>query len=259
MRILYDFLVDGKNALAEYSSTEKFFRVFWLLGPYFMLIERTPGDAYITILALAFLVKSAKNSDWAWSKLFWVKAAFTFWGICLLSAIVSSDPSYAFTEAFIWIRFPLFAMATMFWLGVDRRLLVLMYICTASALLLMCGILTVEMLVEGFKPRLSWPYGDWVTGNYLAKVGLPVVVGAMALAMSRSGRLAFFAALFVLTCLIFVTLTGERINALILICSSGLTMVVWMRNLKRLVTAIVIGIIATTALFHLYPEISGRI
>ena len=39
--------------------------------------------------------------------------------------------------------------------------------------MLMTGILTAEMLIEGQKGvRLTWPYGDLVPGSYLA-AGLP--------------------------------------------------------------------------------------
>ena len=100
---------------------------------------------------------------------------------------MSQAPSYAFGEALIWIRFPLFAMATAFWLGVDKRLLLLMFFSTASAILLMCGILAAELAIEGFKSRLSWPYDDLVPGNYLAKVGLPVIVFSTTLFLSLEG------------------------------------------------------------------------
>ena len=171
MHNMYDLLGNGKKAFFELSRNDRFIHAFWLLGPFFLLIERTPGDVYISIVALTFLIRSLKNRDFAWLEFFWVKSVFIFWGICLLSAVMSPSPSYAFGEALIWIRFPLFAMATAFWLGADMRLLLLMFLSTASAILLMCGILTAEIAIEGFKSRLSWPYDDLVPGNYLAKVG----------------------------------------------------------------------------------------
>ena len=88
--------------------------------------------------------------------------------------IFSASCLHIHGEAVAWFRFPLFAMATVFWLGTDKRLLYGMLISTAIGMLIMTGILTAEMLVEGQRDgRLSWPYGDLVSGNYLAKVGLP--------------------------------------------------------------------------------------
>ena len=187
MHYMYDLLGNGKKAFFELSRNDRFMHAFWLLGPFFLLIERTPGDLYISIVALTFLIRSLKMRDGTWLKFFWVKSVFIFWGICLLSAVMSPNPSYAIAEAFIWIRFPLFAMATAFWLGVDKRLLLLMFFSTASAILLMCGILAAELAIEGFKSRLSWPYDDLVPGNYLAKVGLPVIVFSTTLFLSLKG------------------------------------------------------------------------
>ena len=58
--------------------------------------------------------------------------------------------------------------------------------------MVMCGILVAEFLIlgGGWHTRLSWPYGDLVPGNYLAKAGLPAFVIMAALAMSRIKWLA---------------------------------------------------------------------
>ena len=83
-------------------------------------------------------------------------------------------PAYSIGETVAWFRFPLFAMATVFWLGRDNRLLYMMILSTGVGMVVMCGILTAEVLIVGPQyGRLSWPYGDLVPGNYLAKVSLP--------------------------------------------------------------------------------------
>jgi len=215
MNHVYDLLGNGKKAFFELSRTDRFMHAFWLLGPFFLLIERTPGDAYVSIVALTFLVRSLITRDGAWLKFFWVKSVFIFWGICLLSAIMSQAPSYAFGEALIWIRFPLFATATAFWLGVDKRLLLLMFFSTASAILLMCGILAAELAIEGFKSRLSWPYDDLVPGNYLAKVGLPVIVFSTILFLSLKGFKSLLPGGFCLLIIGMTMMTGERISFLL--------------------------------------------
>ena len=104
------------TALRELPKWEKPFHVFWLLGPFFLLIERSPADVWLSILALSFAVRSLCQRDGAWLAHGWVRAAFIFWFVCLLSASLSSAPTYALGEAVSWFRFPLFAMATVFWL-----------------------------------------------------------------------------------------------------------------------------------------------
>ena len=89
MHHIYDLLGNGKKAFFELSRNDRFMHAFWLLGPFFLLIERTPGDVYISIVALTFLIRSLKTRDGAWLKFFWVKSVFIFWGICLLSAVMS--------------------------------------------------------------------------------------------------------------------------------------------------------------------------
>jgi len=255
---MYDLLGNGKKAFFELSRNDRFIHAFWLLGPFFLLIERTPGDVYISIVVLTFLIRSLKNRDFAWLEFFWVKSVFIFWGICLLSAVMSPSPSYAFGEALIWIRFPLFAMATAFWLGADMRLLLLMFLSTASAILLMCGILTAEIAIEGFKSRLSWPYDDLVPGNYLAKVGLPVIVFLTTLSLSLKGSKSLLSGGFCLLAIGMTMMTGERINFLIALFAALLAVFVWERSwIKRFSYMILVSVIPIS-IFALFPAIYDR-
>ena len=123
-------ILDARTALRELPKWEKPFHILWLLGPFFLLIERSPADAWLSILALSFAVRSLCQRDGAWFVHGWVRAAFIFWFVCLLSASLSPAPTYALGEAGSWFRFPLFAMATVFWLGRDERLIYAMILST---------------------------------------------------------------------------------------------------------------------------------
>ena len=148
--------------------------------------------------------------------------------VCLLSASLSSAPNYSLGEAISWFRFPLFAMATAFWLGRDKRLLYAMLLSTGIGMMLMTGILTAEMLIEGQKHgRLTWPYGDLVPGNYLAKAGLPAFCVMVALAVGGKGKTAFVMGALASFSLALSVLAGERINLVIRICSGVLAFVSW--------------------------------
>lgn len=216
--VFLDIISDGKRALMELPLIERSLHVFWLLGPFIFLIERTPADALISILALAFVVRMMRNRDFFCFKQFWVRATFAFWLVCFFSAFLSLNSVYAFGEAFVWIRFPLFAMAVVFWLAQDKRIFYLMLLSTTLGFLIMCGILTAEIIHNGdIGRRLTWPYGDKVSGNYLTKVGLPIMVISFATAVSQFNQKAIFAGLFVFMGVIFMFFTGERINTLIII------------------------------------------
>jgi len=258
MQHICDLLGSGKKAFFELSGNDRFLHAFWLLGPFFLLIERTPGDVYISIVALTFLIRSLITRDGAWLKFFWVKSVFIFWGICLLSAVMSQAPSYAFGEALIWIRFPLFAMATAFWLGVDKRLLLLMFFSTASAILLMCGILAAELAIEGFKSRLSWPYDDLVPGNYLAKVGLPVIVFSTSLFLFMKGSKSLLSGGFCLLVIGMTMMTGERINFLITLFAALLTIFIWEISWKKRFFYVVFVSVIPILIFGIFPAVFNR-
>ena len=229
------YFQDAKAALAEMPKASRWFHIFWLLGPLILLIERSPADAWLTICALTFVVRAIVRRDSSWLKVFWVRAVFAFWGVCLLSAALSELPAYSLGEAFIWIRFPLFAMASCFWLGADRRLLYAMMGSTMLGMIIMSGILIAEFLIVGQQGgRLSWPYGDLVPGNYLAKVSLFIFCLFSALAFSSNKNVNNASLILVVSSLAISMLTGERINFLIRFCSAILAAFVWQINVKRL-------------------------
>jgi len=247
------------NALAAMPRWEKGFHIFWLFGPFILLIERSPADIWLSILAVAFVVRSIMKRDGGWLKVFWVRACFLFLAVCMLSSAVSVMPSYAFSEGLAWFRFPLFAMATAFWLGTDRRLLYAMLVSTALGMMLMTGILTAEIIIEGQKGgRLSWPYDDLVSGNYLSKVGLPAFTIMVALAIGAKPRLASIMGGLSLISIIMSVLTGERINFLIRACGGMLAALVWRPHWRRYGILVIIEIFAVVAIFLSSPSIQNR-
>ena len=253
------FWQETRLAIASLPAWERVCHIFWLLGPFILLIERSPADAWLSLLVIVFIVKSILQRDGYWLSIFWVRAAFAFWGICLISAVISSDPVYSLGEAFVWFRFPLFAMATSFWLAKDKRLLYAMLISTAIGLVVMCGILTAEILIEGQKGgRLTWPYGDLVPGNYVTKVGMPAFIIMVALAVSVKGRVASISGFFGSLSIVISVMTGERINFLIRACGGMLAGLVWRPNWKRYLGLVAVEILAVVLMFSLLPNVASR-
>lgn len=254
-----DLLINAKAAFSEMPRWERGVHLFWLLGPFILLIERTPADIWLTLIALIFVVRALILREGWWFQSFWVKAAFMFWFVCLLAAATSKMPIYSIGEAMVWFRFPLFAMATAFWLGRDTRLLYLMIVSTGIGLVLMCGILTAEVVILGTQGgRLSWPYGDLVSGNYLAKVGLPAFVVAVAFATSLKGGLARLGAGVALLSIVLSVLAGERINFLIRACSGMIAAVIWKPKWRRVLLIIAAEIIAVVVVIQIQPDLNNR-
>ena len=120
------------DALSVLPKWERPVHVFWLLGPFILLLERTPADIWLSLIALIFAGRSIwKRRGW-WLRSFWVRAAFLFWSVCLVAAAASPLPAYSLGETFVWFRFPLFAMAVAFWLGRDKA------VCLCDAGLNLC-------------------------------------------------------------------------------------------------------------------------
>ncbi len=250
---------DARQALSELPRLERFAHIFWLLGPFILLIERTPADIWLSLLALTFAVRSMVKRDGTWLKPFWVRAGFVFWFWCIFTGAVSDFPVYSVGEAVAWFRFPLFAMATAFWLAKDRRLLYAMLVSIAIGLVVMCGILMAEILFEGQKNgRLSWPYGDLVPGNYVAKVGLPAFTIMVALAVSVKGRVAVLSGIIALVTIVISVMTGERINFLIRACGGMLAGLVWKPNWRRYLVLVAVEVLTVLVIFSAMPGTASR-
>ena len=246
-------------ALAAMPKIEKGIHIFWLLGPFIFLIERSPADLWITCISLTFLIRSFIIKDFQWLNIFWIKAAIAFWLCSMLSSILSPLPLVAMAETLVWIRFPMFAAACAFWLAKDTRLIYAMLISTLLGVLVMCGILTLEILIEGQKNgRLMWPYGDLVPGNYVAKVGMPIFTIMVAVAVSVKGKIAAFSGLFALVTMVISVLTGERINFLIRACGGVLAALVWKPKWNRLFLLLIVEILAVVIVFQAAPQIGNR-
>ena len=75
-------LLDVKKAIGGQGRLRGAMTVFYLLGPFFMLIERSPADAWLTLCGLAFLMRCVVRRDWSWTRFFWVRAVLVFWAWC---------------------------------------------------------------------------------------------------------------------------------------------------------------------------------
>lgn len=260
--LLHGFLFYWRGlieALYEMPKWERGLHIFWLLGPIILLIERSPADIWISICALSFVFRSLSIRDFSWCKIFWVRACFLFLGVCSLSSLFSVISLHSLSEAIVWFRFPLFAMATTFWFAKDKRLLYGMLFSTAFGVLLMTGILTAELIVEGQRgERLSWPYGDFVPGNYLAKVGMPVFVIAVAIAVGIEQKYRETCATFVAVSIIISIFTGERINFLLRICSGMLAGLFWRPHRRRFLWLVAVEVAAVITTVLLAPNLFQR-
>ena len=256
---LRDVFAGVRNALSSMDSWDRAAHVFWLLGPFILLIERSPADIWLSVIALAFVGRSIMRREGWWLATGWVRFGLFFWLACILAGAVSPLPRYSVGEAIVWFRFPLFAMAVVFWLGRDRRLVYGMFLSIGAAMMVMSIILAAELLIIGqTHSRLTWPYGDLVPGNFLAKACLPASVVAFALITSASRGIAGLSAIFTVLSMIASLMTGERINFLIRLCSGMIAAIAWRPKTPRVMGLVVIFSGSVTALLLAVPGLATR-
>ena len=232
MNQLKNIFISASEELSTLPAWERFMMYFWLSGPFLFLIERSPADFWVVVIDIAFLFRCVRKGQWTWMEWFWVRAVFVFWLATFLSAAFSPLSLMALAESIAWIRFPLLAIASVFWLSRHAALIKLMLLMTGLGLILMCFILTAELYVNfsewssvgGMSARLSWPYGDFVSGNYLGKFGLIIAVWASANVSAPNADRIIAGASIGLLLLIFTILTGERINAILVFSTLSLAL-----------------------------------
>ena len=115
----------------------------------------------------------------------------------------------------------------------------------------MCSILITETIVEP-KARLIWPYGDTLTGSFIAKVTLPLTCVIFAIAANKKGMPGLFAIFVGLLSIAVIILSGERTNFLIIACGGILASLIWK---PKLINFFII-IILTLIIFLLYVFLS---
>src|SRR6056300_441944 len=249
--------VNGLIKIKAMSGFEKTMTILWLLGPFIYLIERDPADLWLSLIGLIFLIRCLRKKDWSWASQFWFKSALALWILGLFSAVTGPEPLFSFQQGFVWIRFPLYVAAAQVWLAKDRDIRILMLLTMLIGMLLMCGILIAETLIEP-KTRLTWPYGDLVPGGYLAKVSLPLFCVLMAIAVSKKSKAGIFSGMIGLLSIGVSALTGERTNFLIRACGGILASIVWKPKFLMISLLIFIEVLAVLALFFTRPDLSKR-
>lgn len=248
---------EGLIKIKSMSSFEKSMTIFWLLGPFIYLIERDPADLWLSLIGVIFLLRCIKNKDWHWTNQFWFKSALALWIFGLFSAITGPEKFFTFQQGFVWIRFPIYVAAAQVWLAKDRDIRILMLLSMLLGMLIMCGILIAETIIDP-KTRLSWPYGDLVPGGYIAKVSLPLFCVLMAIAVSKKSKAGIFSGMIGLLSIGVSVLTGERTNFLIRACGGILASIVWKPKFLMISTLIFIEVFAVLALLFNRPDLTSR-
>ena len=246
----------GWNKIQKLPNFDKYMTFFWLLGPFIYLIERDPADLWLTTLSISFLLRCYFKNDWKWTNQNWFKAAIVFWLICIISGIFSPYFLYSTAEAFVWVRFPLYAAAAQVWLAKDKDIRISMLISILFGMIIMSFILISEAYLYP-KLRLTWPYGDLIPGSYLAKTSLPIFCVLCALVFYKI-RSTKFIILILILAVIATLLTGERMSFLILIAGGSLAGLLFKPKLLNLCALGTLALVTLLSIFLLKPDLYKR-
>ena len=63
-------LSNAKAAFAELPRWERGVHLFWLAGPFILLIERSPADFWLSLIALIFVVRALILREGWWLRIF---------------------------------------------------------------------------------------------------------------------------------------------------------------------------------------------
>ncbi|MDC0092796.1 O-antigen ligase family protein [Alphaproteobacteria bacterium] len=247
----------GWEKIQKLRKFDKLMTLFWFIGPFIYLIERSPADIWLTLIALIFLIRCFIKKDWSWTSQLWFKLALGLWMFGLFSGLTGPDPLFSLSQGFSWIRFPLYAAAAQVWLAKERDIRIIMLLSILIGLMIMCVILTAETIIEP-KVRLTWPYGDLVPGNYIAKFSLPLFCVLVAIAVRKKSKLGVSSGLIGLIAIGVTILTGERGNLIIIVCSGMLAGLVWKPKFMLYSSLIIIEIVAVFFIIFNRPDLSDR-
>ena len=218
------------------NNFDKYSLYLWFAGPFILLIERDPSDLWLTSISTLFLIRSFLKKEWGWSKQLWFKLALALWFISILSGIISLKPFFSTWEGFVWIRFPLYAVAIQAWLGTDKDLRIIMFLMMLLGTIIMCLILLSEMIIAPTfecstgscpKHRLYWPYGDAIPGSYLSKANLIVFCTLVAMSMAIKNKKFIIYFLISIFTLVMAFFTGERMNFIVRVFSAIISSIIY--------------------------------
>ena len=247
----------GLKKIRQSTPVKKLILIFWLIGPILYLFERSPADIWLSIICLAFLIRCFVSNDWSPFNQFWVKCAFSLWVIGIISSFLSPMSNLTLGQGLVWIRFPLFALAAQTWLGKDRDLRVIFFCILVLSFFIMCFILFSEYIIEP-KPRLTWPYGDAISGSFIAKTCLSVFCVFSVLLLQWKKNIFLISLFILIVGIVCLNLTGERSNFILVICSITLTFLVVNFSWKKLFIISTSFIFFAVVLANIYPSIYER-
>lgn len=196
--------------------------------PALLLLTRAGADIALCIIGLLFLIESARNHAWGWTRHPELRTLAALWCFLMAAApFTPINPESSFIAAAIWGRFLLFFAAARFWLLQDAGALRTLSR-VGFVVLVFAAVDTLWQYLTGYSltgrhmisERLTGALGTANIGNYLLKTGLPIIgLLAYQLVESKQFRRLWIPAAGFAAIMSLVMVSGERSTVLLLLLS----------------------------------------
>jgi len=216
------------------------------LLPVLFFLGRVPTDITVSFVALLFLVRSALQRDWGWTRSPWFRIGLLLWLWTLIVSAFAVDSFLSYQQAIFWWRFLVFAAAVQWWVMDEacmrRFLIVATAVASAEAVDTWVQYFTGTDLLGNARPtpyRLSGPFDDHQrAGSWLLRLLFPVLLGSFSWRLWRRrpglARLALTALVLLLCGAVFAS--GERLVSTLTVAGLALAAVLQKGAVRRTLT-----------------------
>ena len=239
--------------------------IFICLLPILAFLSKSSSDITLSFMGLFFVFYSIKHQQYQWLAWPWVKAMLAFITLAMLSSVFSPFPQAAFTQSFIYLRWPLAALALVcLVLTTPERLRLF----EKSALLFLVFIVadTVLQIIIGQdilghqsgNGRMTGPFSKRLVGVYSLKLFF-FAFTSIYFSMTKNPKNIILLTLLILVFNIFLLMTGERmvfIFGFLFFCLWFAAVFVTYKNLrKKIVILLTAGLSAFSGIVIFNHEI----
>ena len=210
------------NAIKTKTKFQRVLIASWILMPFLMMLSKSMTDAFITLIAFSFLIRSIIKFSWSWVKINWVKWALLFFASSIISASLSLFVEISIGNGLSWARFPIFAVAISYWLIKEKQILFIALFTNFLALLFIFLLMSLESMMTNHE-IFTWPFRNPLNGPFIHRIGI-IFYCISVLNLFSNSQHKLFSIFFILISLFFSLLSGHRVGTfsfviIILICT----------------------------------------
>ena len=210
---MYFLNIINKEFLFSINKKPNFEKVLilsWVFMPILMFLSKSIVDIFIVLIVVSFLIKSITSFSWDWLKITWIKWAFLFLFMILVSSQLSFFPKLSLLNGASWIRFPIFALAISIWLIKEKEILHMGLLLSFLSLIIIFFLMGLESLLTD-KHIFTWPFRNPLNGPFIHRIGL-IFYSISFIILFSNQRFKFTASLFIVISIFFSLLSGHRVG-----------------------------------------------